>query len=94
MIRVQLAGLRERAEQCLANESPTAAEAHELAAQVLEALAVIESVQDRHPFRDPPLVEPAAESAAVVSLERALEESDARLRAAMEEIATLRRGRT
>lgn len=94
MIRVRLAELRARAEACLANEQPTAAEAHELAARVLEALAAIEDASERHPFREPAPRDEAHETAAVVALERALEASEARLRAALEEIAALRRGRT
>jgi hypothetical protein len=93
MNRVRFYDLRERAERVLATERPTTAEAHELAARVLEALAVLEGVEDRHPFRDAPARDPAEESAAVVSLERALEASEARLRDAVAELEALRRGR-
>lgn len=94
MIRVTLEALRAQAEQVLSAETPTTAEAHELAAKVLEALSVIGSAQEGHPFREPAHREAMEESAAVVALERALEESEDRLRTAKEEIATLRRGRT
>ncbi|MBL8612114.1 MAG: hypothetical protein JNL38_32535, partial [Myxococcales bacterium] len=40
---IDLAALRDRATRCLANESPSAAEAHELAATVLAALGALES---------------------------------------------------
>jgi hypothetical protein len=92
--RIRLYDLRERAERVLATESPSVAEAHELAARVLEAIAALEGVEDRHPFRDAPQRDVAEESAAVVALERSLEASEERLRAALAEIATLRAGRT
>ena len=92
--RIRVHDLRERAEHVLANETPSAAEAHELAALLLESLDFLLNDEDRHPFREPVRREETQENAALVALERALEVSEARLRAAREEIDTLRRGRT
>lgn len=92
--RIRVHDLRERAEHLLANEAPSAAESHELAALLLESLDLLGGEEDRHPFREPARREEMEENAALVALERSLEASEARLRSAQAEIDTLRRGRT
>jgi len=81
---IDLAALRDRATRCLANESPSAAEAHELAATVLAALGALESEPAvGAPYRTAGRgAESDEDLRSLVALERALEECQEKLRAA------------
>lgn len=87
--------LRKRAEQCLASDAPTIAQAHTLAATALAVVRTIEASQTTgQPYREVPV--PSASPLAVgvealVALERALHATEERLRTALAEIASLKR---
>jgi hypothetical protein len=92
-----LSELRAQAERCLEEETPSAAQARELAASVLAALAALERAAEEtrslgrggHPYREEARgeVAEARELALVASLERALDETRARLAAAERALA-------
>jgi len=84
--------LRKRAEQCLAYEAPTAASAHELANSVLDFLRTLDALSSAldTPYRGgftPPEV---GDTTPAVTLERALEACQERLRSALAELDDLR----
>lgn len=93
-----LADLRERADACLASESPSPAQARELAASALSVLAALEARPSRpgdgaHPYRvaaEGPSPEIVGDMAAITALERALDEAHARLAAAELALSTKR----
>jgi len=91
-----LSELRAQAERCLEEETPSAAQARELAASVLSALSALERAaeearsprQGGHPYREEARGEAEArELVLVASLERALDEARARLAAAERALA-------
>jgi transposase-like protein len=87
----KLSALAELATQVLGDPAPSAARAHELASETLSAIALVQravlSSGESHPYRG--VLAPPAEKT-LVELERALEATEERLRAATAEIARLR----
>lgn len=88
---VSLTQLRERANGCLATAAPSPEDAHALAVLALDVVAKLQTPA-AHPYRAllPSPSAPEADVAALVALERALEDCQARLRLATAEIAALR----